>query len=298
MRLNILGLEAFIAIADRGGFQAAASYMNLSQTALTHRVAKLEKELGVLLFNRASRNLALTPEGLMLLPRARRHIDDLQGALLDIKTQGRLRQSKITMGCVPSLAETLLPKILAEFTAMEPDIRVKIFDGYAAEIADRIQEEEIEFGLTIRRATLRDLEFTPIVEDQFVVLCPETHPLAGRRQVAVADLVDYPVIRNTVAADSLLNSEPIVNWTYEAENIATAVEFVRAGVGITIMPKLGLAPLRKAGLTTIDLVKPSIARTIGLLWKPGHIVNLRTRDFMSLIEERVRSAHAVAAASG
>lgn len=290
MRLNILGLEAFIAIADHGGFQAAAVHMNLTQTALTHRIAKLEEELGVLLFNRASRNLTLTPEGLSLLPRARQHIEELQYAVQDIRMQGKLRQSKIAMGCVPSLAETVLPDILAQFTAQFSDIRIKVFDSYAADIANRVQADELEFGLTIRRATHLDLEFSPIMPDRFVVLCGKDHPIAGMGTMTVDALREYPIIRNPVAAEAMLNLEQNVNWTYEAENIATAVEFVRAGIGLTIMPFMGLAASRQQGLVMVELTNPAISRMIGLLWKPGRIINTRSRDLMALIESRLPSA--------
>ncbi|MBB4199904.1 hypothetical protein CCR94_03580 [Rhodoblastus sphagnicola] len=77
MRIDFLGVEAFLSIADRGGFNGAATHLNLSQTPLSHRLCKFEAELGVKLFARTTRKAPLTPARTELLPRARAMLDEL-----------------------------------------------------------------------------------------------------------------------------------------------------------------------------------------------------------------------------
>ena len=77
MRVDFLGLEAFFCIADRGSFHAAAAHLNLSQTALSHRMKKLENDLGVKLLARTTRQVSLTPAGAELLPVAQRVMADV-----------------------------------------------------------------------------------------------------------------------------------------------------------------------------------------------------------------------------
>ena len=72
MRIDFLGLEAFLSIAERGSFQRAAAHLNLSQTAISHRMRKLEEDLGLKLFARTTREVTLTRAGIDFLPKARR----------------------------------------------------------------------------------------------------------------------------------------------------------------------------------------------------------------------------------
>src|SRR3712207_1387637 len=99
MRIDFLGLHAFVAIAERGSFQGAAAHLNLSQTALSHRIRKLEDDLGVRLLSRTTREVSLTPAGVELLPKVKSMIDDLSGSLQELRQHGRMRQESLAIGC-------------------------------------------------------------------------------------------------------------------------------------------------------------------------------------------------------
>lgn len=81
MRIDVFGLQAFVSIAERGSFHAAASHLNLSQTALSHRIRKLEVSLATQVLMRTTRQVTLTPAGTALLPKARKLFDELGGAI-------------------------------------------------------------------------------------------------------------------------------------------------------------------------------------------------------------------------
>jgi DNA-binding transcriptional LysR family regulator len=128
MRIDFLGLHAFVAIAERGSFQLAAVHLNLSQTAISHRLRKLEDDLGVKLLQRSTREVSLTPAGLALLPKVKGMIDGLSTSLEDMRRQGRVRQETLAIGCLPTIAAGLLPGALARFRADHPDVVVQIHD--------------------------------------------------------------------------------------------------------------------------------------------------------------------------
>jgi len=268
MRIDILGLQAFIGIADRGSFQAAAATLNLSQTALSHRLAKLEAELGVSLITRTTRHISLTQEGIALLPRARELVDELQTTLTDIKLRGQRRQTKVVLGCMPSTATHVLAAVLKEFADEEPDIRIKVIDGYAFFIAEQVNLGRAEFGLIVMRATHYELDFIPLLTERFVVVCHKDHPLATRTQVTIAELSSHIVIRNSVVADALLNSKVELSWHYEVEYVSTALGMVSEGIGVTIVPSLGLRLEESSPLVSVELVEPSIVRNIGIVTRP------------------------------
>src|SRR5262245_50762478 len=144
-RPDFLGLEAFVAITERGNFRMAAAHLGITQTALSHRMRKLEAYLGVSLLHRTTRRVSLTPSGLSLLPRAKTLIDDAHRTFADLGAEAAVRQERLAIGCLPTLAIHFLPQVLREFAADNPDIQVRIFDNSASEIAERVQKGDAEF---------------------------------------------------------------------------------------------------------------------------------------------------------
>src|SRR3977135_4207913 len=115
MRIDLLGLHAFVAIAERGSFQLAAAPLNLSPTALSHRLRKLEDDLGIRLLSRTTRQVSLTPAGLQLLPKVKGMIEGLSNSLDALREHGRLRQEILGIGCLPTVAAGHLPIALKRF---------------------------------------------------------------------------------------------------------------------------------------------------------------------------------------
>lgn len=287
MRIDILGLQAFIAIADTGSFQAAAGALHISQAALSHRLAKLEADLGITLVSRTTRQVSLTPEGIALLPRVRRLIDGLQTTLSDIQLQGQLGQEKITMGCIPSVATNVLSVILKEFRERGHGVRVEILDGYATYIDDQVNSGRAEFGVTVRSATHPELAFKPLVREPFVVLCRKDHELAAREQVSVNELGRHTTIRNLVIADALIHSTVELNWQYNAENVSTSIGMVRQGLGVTIVPSLGLNLEEGSPFRAIKMVEPEISRHLGIVTRPDMPLTTSGQELMRYIEKRI-----------
>src|SRR6478609_11495241 len=131
MRIDFLGLEAFLSIADRGSFHRAAAHLNLSQTALSHRMKKLEDDLGVKLLARTTRQVALTPAGQDLLPKARRMMDEISASFAALRQQGKERQERLTVGCLPTIAIHYLPRVLQKFQTDWPGLSVQVHDNAA-----------------------------------------------------------------------------------------------------------------------------------------------------------------------
>ncbi|MFD1911101.1 LysR family transcriptional regulator [Halodurantibacterium flavum] len=288
MRIDALGLQAFIAIADTGSFLAAAERLHLSQTALSHRMTKLENELGVALFARTTRRLALTQEGLALLPRARRALGELESVLTDLRQLGDLRKRELTMGCVPSVAGSLLPDLLHDFSQKLPDVRVRILDGYAHVIATQVNTGQAEFGLIVRRSTHFELDFLSLVEEAFVAVCTPDHPLASKDGTTWEELRGTLLIGNSVAGDALRDMRDAANWHYRVENISTALSFVRRGMGVSVIPALMRPQIERMGLCTLPISSPQVTRTIGIVTRPDMPPSRQAKVMMELIANRMK----------
>jgi DNA-binding transcriptional LysR family regulator len=295
MRIDYLGLEAFLSIADRGSFHRAAAHLNLSQTALSHRMKKLEDDLGLKLLTRTTRQVALTPAGLELLPNARRMLEDMTTSYEALRRQGRERREHLSIGCLPTVATHYLPRLLSEFSQQFPALTVRIFDNSSGEIAELVQSGQCEFGITIVSANRWDLEIKPLLKEPYIVLCRRDHALAERETVSWSDLDGLSLVRvstqtgNRIIIDDALGSRrEQMNWRYEVQHVATAISLVQAGVGLTIVPRLAIDLAGAPDLVGLPVRNPAITRTLGIVMKRGSPISPAGEVLKKLIENQMR----------
>src|SRR5215475_1071214 len=171
MRLDTLGVEAFLAIAEHGSFRKAAAALHITQTALSRRLKNLEDLLGVRLVERTTRSVALTPVGESFLPQARRLMGDLTRALVELRETGQSQRGDVSIACVPTVGVQYLPRIIQAYAARFPENRIQILDHASSGVADAVLRREAEFGINIAGPHHPDLVATPLLEDRFVLVC-------------------------------------------------------------------------------------------------------------------------------
>lgn len=287
MRIDVHGLQAFVSIAERGGFRAAASDLNLSQTALSHRIRKLEKSIGAQLLLRTTRQVTLTPAGATLLPKARKLFDELGAALGELRATAAERQERLAVGCLPTIAMQCLPGMIAEFARLHRGVQVKVFDNSATEIAERVQAGDADFGITIVAANRFDLDLKPIAKEPFVFVCRRDLPLAKSRSLAWAQVEGVPLVRisaetgNRMLIDDALGPRrESLAWRYEVQRVATAMNMVRAGLGAAIVPQLGFDAAAAEDIVAIPLRAPGVTRTLGVVTRKGVPLKPFARQFL------------------
>ena len=299
MRVDFLGLEAFFAIADPASFHPAAAHHNHSQTALSHRMKKLEEDLGVKLLARTTRQVSLTPAGVELLPVARRIISDITTTFEEMRQRGATRQNQLSIACLPTLATNFLPQILKQFEPQYPDVLLRIHDHSAGEIVEHVQAGTAEFGITIVSAARYDLEITPLATEDFLLVCAEDHPIAARPAVTWADIEGLPLVRvgpqtgNRLVIDEALGSRrDQMAWRYEVQHIATAVSLVQAGLALAILPAFAVTVGHVSGLARLPLRNPSVSRNIGLLARMGVPLSPAAQELKSIVLRHFRGGAA------
>ena len=295
MRVDFLGLQAFLAIAERGSFRHAATHLGITQTALSHRIKKFEEQVQVTLLTRTTRQVALTPAGLSLLPKARQLIEQAQLLFDELSFQAGARQENLAIGCLASAAIHFLPGVLAEFHQSYPAMAIRIYDNSANEIAERVQKGEAEFGITILGTNRWDLEMTPLVKEPFVLICREDHEFARQRSLRWSQLEGVPLIRVSARTgnrmlidDALGGRSETMNWAYEVQHVASAVSLVAAGVGCTVLPRLAINIAAEPALVAVSLRDPSITRTLGAVTRRGVPLTAPARKLLKLIEIRLQ----------
>lgn len=272
MKIDTLGVLAFIAIAEHGSFSRAAAALHITQTAITRRLQNLEGALGVRLVERSTRATALTGIGREFLPHARRLLGDLESALTEIRESGRAMRGEVTIACVPTVGVHYLPRIIQQYSAVHPANRIRILDHASFDVADSVLRREAEFGINILGPQHPELESVPLVEDRFVLVCRDDHPLAKRRTVTWRQLEPHPVIyvghvsgNRRLLDVALGGDEHPLRAQYEVQRSSTAVGLVAEGVGIAVVPRLAIQRGSYASLRVIPLTDPVVARTLALI---------------------------------
>ena len=272
MKIDILGVQAFVAIADKGSFQNAADSLHVTQTAITQRLRKLEDFLGVTLVERTTRSIALSLIGRDFLPQARRLLEELGDALLEIRETGKAERGDVSIACVPTVGVQYLPRIMQEYSARYPHNRIKILDHASSAVADAVLRREAEFGINIAGAHHPELMTMPLLEDQYVLICHEHHPLAKRRRVAWKQLQSYPLIfagqvsGNRALLDTALGANGLgLQSFYEVQRSSTAVGLVAEGIAAAVVPRLAVQKGAYPNIRTIELVDPVVSRALVLV---------------------------------
>lgn len=272
MKIDTLGVQAFVAIADLGSFRRAADTLHVTQTAITQRLRKLEDFLGVTLIERTTRSIALTQTGRDFLPQARRLLSELADALVEIRETGSAQRGDVSMACVPTVGVQYLPRILQAYSARYPNNRIKILDHASSAVVEAVLRREVEFGITIAGDHHPELLSVPLTEDRYVLICHEDHPLATRRRIAWKQLQSYPLIfagevsGNRALLDLALETSGFtLRSFYEVQRSSTAVGLVAQGVGVAVVPRLAIQKGAYSTVRIVELTHPVVSRTLALI---------------------------------
>jgi len=272
MKLDTLGVQALVAIADRGGFRRAAESLNITQTALSRRLQNLESFLGVKLVERTTRSVALTPAGRDFAPQARRLLGELAAALTEIRESGRSMRGEVTIACIQTVGVHYLPDIVRRYAALYPHNRVRLLDYASSEVVATVLRREAEFGINMQGTAHPELTSVPLIKDRMVLVCRDDHPLARKKSLGWKALEPYPVILpghesgNRPHLDMALERHKVkLQAFYEVQRSSTAVGMVAKGVGVAAVPALAVQTDAYPDLRVIPLVDPVVSRQIVLL---------------------------------
>ena len=272
MKIDTLGVQAFVAVANHRSFQRAADELHITQTALSRRLQNLETFLGVKLVERTTRSVSLTTLGRDFLPQAQRLLTDLETALTEIRETGKALRGDVSIACVPTVGVHYLPHIIQEYSARYPNNRIKILDHASSGVADAVLSREAEFGINIAGSHHSDLVSIPLLRDRFVLICRNDHPLAGRKRLRWRQLEPYPLI----FAGEISGNRPLLDLAlatdgarlhshYEVQRSSTAVGLVAQGVGAAVVPSLAIQEGAYPTIRVVALTDPVISRSLVLV---------------------------------
>lgn len=262
--MTITQLEVIRAIADLGNFSRAAEQLSMTQSAVSHAVATLEREIGASLFDRGpGRPVRLTALGQRIDLHARELLRRSELIAEEATSWLGFETGKVRIASVGSVAARVLPAILTQFRARHPRVELVVHEGSDSEVHDWLGSGAADLGLLAVPLDGLDVLGT-MTEDLFMAFLPVGHPLAGRDSIRPADLVSEPFIMSSAGCEPLVrawfgSTQPSVE--YQVRALDTLVGFVREGLGVTLMPTL-VHPDDLDGLAIVPLDPPARRRVV------------------------------------
>ncbi|HCH27665.1 MULTISPECIES: LysR family transcriptional regulator [Psychrobacter] len=243
MNISIRQLTAFITVADNGSFTRASDQMHLTQSAVSGLIKELESSLGIVLFDRTTRQLSLSAVGRHLLPQARRVLNEMHLFENEASSLTSLAQGQVRLA-VSQFAASSMPAVIAQFSQTYPDISVSLLDCSAENVLQHIQNIEVDLGVGTELGFMEmddDISTDLLYELPFCVVMPEQHVLAQRSEIVWQDLLETPLItlqgpfieQVTTELDEAVAAH-IQQARYKVNFMSTALEMTRQGFGITL----------------------------------------------------------------
>lgn len=252
MNLEVRHLQLVEAITDSGSVTKAAERLHVTQSALSHQLREIETRLRTPLFLRVNRRLVLSPAGERLLTSARRVLGELRVVEDDIGRLAANQQGVIRVSTECYTCYRWLPALLKSFHEAWPGIDVEIVPEATRRTIEALHERAIDVGLVHRVPRDRRLRLVPLFEDEMVVVTPQDHRLAAKKWVEAADLAGEHLILHSPVAESFF-AETVLAAGVQPRKFSQVilteaiVEMVRAGIGISAMPRWTIAREIKSG---------------------------------------------------
>ena len=265
--MEIAALHAFVEVADHESFSEAAEALFLTQPAVSKRVAQLERELGTHLFDRIGRRVSLTSTGIELLPRARRLINDAREIKRLVSDLSGEVRGRLVMGTSHHIGLHRLPRPLKHFTEQFPQVEldIRFMDSEAA--CRAVETGDLELAIvTLPPDRPPNLELQTIWDDPLAFMVGLDHPLAGREEISLQELVTHPAVLPGTTTYTRGFLEVAVREAGVELNVAMATNYletlhmlVATGLGWCLLP----ATVLDAKVSQLQVDDMQLSRQLG-----------------------------------
>lgn len=304
---TLAGLRAFVAVAETNHFGSAATALGVSQSTLSQALTTLESGLGANLVERSTRRVRMTAEGVQLLPLARATVD--AAAAFSTAAAGATDplEGRIRLGLIPTVAPYVLPAILAGLSNRLPCLTVQVVEDQTERLLTALRNATLDAALIALPADSAGLTEIPIYDEDFVLALPVGHPLSGKRRVPTAALAELPLLlldEGHCLRDQALDICGKAGVHAEladtrAASLATAVQCVAGGLGVTLIPESAIAV--ETARSTVGLARfaaPRPHRRVGLVFRTSSGRDEPYRRLAGIIGELVAGARRLSSANG
>lgn len=288
--MEIRVLRYFLAVVREESITHAAEVLHITQPTLSRQLSQLEEDIGVKLFDRGSRRITLTNEGLLLRRRAEEILQLVDKTEEELQEKEEQVEGKVTLGCGEIASVQLLPRLFATFSEQYPRVTYDLYTATADHVKEQMDQGLVDIGLLLEPIDIEKYDFIRLpVKERWVVLMRPDSPLAGKESVTAEDLAGLPL---SLPRRMRVQSE-LASWfgdRYENlsvrfhSNLSTnAAMMVHSGLAYAIVIE-GAVPFWDQTKVTYRPLSPELAATSVLAWKRGQPFSPAVTKFISHIK--------------
>lgn len=284
--MDIRNLSAFITTVHAGSINKAADLTGYTQAGLTYIINNLEKELGLKLLERDFSGIRLNENGIALMPKIERIVADYKDFESALNERSNSASPAIKIGAYESILLKWLPTVIYRFKEKCPDVRISILNGTPYEIAEWIADGSIDFGLSDRNVTPKNLYFEPLFHDPYIALFPLDSDIPNPASITAFEGMDFIPNEYSTAIDArkfFKYYNVNVNFLDFSLSNLSVIMHVAAGLGFSILPHLYLP----ASLNNVKLIslKENLYRQLGVFAKSKSSLSSTDRKFIRILKD-------------
>lgn len=297
VNFTLQDLRYAVMVAEYRHFGRAARHCHVSQPTLSTQLKKLEQQLGVKLFERTNKKVAVTTIGERIVKQARKALEAADQVVEIAESHRGPFAEPIRMGVIPTLNPYLLPWVMPGLHRQYPELKLILREDLTDRLLEQLKERELDVALLALPVSAPETVSLPLFEEPFLLVCAPEHELASKGRIAEADLAGHRLLLLTeghclrdqaLAVCGQDASHEQDGDDFRATSIETLRQLAAAGIGCTLVPKLALsAPENvQANLRAIPLAAKKAKRTIGMVWRR----NFSRDNALRLIARSIRES--------
>ncbi|MEH7350493.1 LysR family transcriptional regulator [Gottfriedia acidiceleris] len=286
--MELRELEFFIAICEELHFTRAAEKLGISQPALSRQIIALEDKLGVRLFDRLGKKIAITEAGKILQEESEKIFSNIKYIYEQIGELQKVKRGKLIIGAMSEELSQLASVIFLELHRMHPYLQMKII--MSDNIEDRVIQNEIDIALTHMPLENEQLTNIPLYNEEFYLVVPFDHHLAEREKVDFEEIKDIQLVLSPknhncrkLIDDAATSMGFVFKPIIELTDVNSILSIVKAGIGATILPNTLLTSQNSETLKVIKIVNPVITKEIAIVHHKEKYIGSAARNFIDLL---------------
>jgi DNA-binding transcriptional LysR family regulator len=245
--MDIRQLTALVAVAEGGSFSAAARSLHTVQSNISTHIARLERELGATLVDRATG--VLTEEGRIVVDRARHIHGELAAIAADVAALRDVVTGNVRLGCIGTVGRWLVPLVLERVTVEFPQIHLVVVDATTTSLVPQLLSDNLDLAVVNLPINEPELVSEPLFEEDRLVIAPVGHPLAGRGSVTLRELAEHPLLLEPTGTSfrDALDAEAtavgvVLHPQAEVDGLRLITSLAFQGFGAAIIPATAAPP--------------------------------------------------------
>ncbi|KQT08041.1 LysR family transcriptional regulator [Ramlibacter sp. Leaf400] len=303
-RVTLKHLRSFVAVAETGSFTLASARLCVTQSALTAAIQQFEDAVGQKMFDRSTRRVELTRDAQRFLPEALRVLRAFDNAVGDLIALSSGGSGQIRIAAAASVIRQFLARSIEEFRQGYPDVSVTLRDAGAREIERLVLEGEVDFGIESSYQRSENLEYVPLVNDRYGVVCRTDMPLAAERgplrwpDLPATGYVSFSA--DTGIGHFLRQHAP--HWPAlrdphdEVTSTTSLFALLCAGPRYSVVPAMAFRPTEFPQLVFRELEAPTLSREICLITRRLRSLSSNAQRLLGVVVANLRNAQLPAGA--